>query len=68
MEIVAAKDTTVHTSDLEPHLRALLEELTSIHEEQESINARSAACAYWHAARACERFISLPPAHSPASS
>jgi hypothetical protein len=47
---------------LTPHLEALLEDLTAILEEEEAINARSSACAYWHAAQTCERFLVTPSA------
>lgn len=49
-------------TDLEPHLALLLAELHAIQKEQEGINATSTACAYWHAAQTCERFLTTPPA------
>jgi hypothetical protein len=49
-------------TDLAPHLEVLLDELTAALEEEEAINARSSACAYWHAAQTCERFLLTPSA------
>lgn len=52
----------VEECDLTPHLETLLDDLTAILEEEEAINARSSACAYWHAVQTCERFLLTPSA------
>lgn len=52
-------------TDLAPHLEVLLDELNAVLQEEEAINARSSACAYWHAAQTCERFLLTPSATPP---